>query len=156
MPRKYNKREKAAQKKAWLNDPNARIPSNIPYNVTSNWDAFSSESAAKLLEKQGDTEFIKKGGIVVEPDGQKNFARTDAHGNTMMHSAANENNELFIIGTIKGVQNKNPSDNDGMTPLHIAATKGNLRICELIIEHVKDKNPKNREDQTPLHYASIS
>ena len=61
MPRKYNKREKAAQKKAWLNDPTARLPSNMPYNLSSTMDALSSERSAKLLEKQGDTEFIKKG-----------------------------------------------------------------------------------------------
>ena len=54
MPRKYNKREKAAQKKAWLNDPTARLPSNMPYNLSSTMDALSSERSADLCDSMTD------------------------------------------------------------------------------------------------------
>ena len=139
--------------------PNKRIPkrlaSNVDYNITSNWTPVPAEIAAKKLNKKpGKNSFLKGGAIVIEPDGQKNFASLDEHGHTMLHSAANEDNEKFFFLTIMGVENKNPRSKDGTTPLHISARKGNLRICELIIEHISDKNPKNDEGKTPLHFAA--
>ena len=128
-----------------------RIPSNVDYSITSKWDPLPAERSARLITKQGKNSFLKEGAVMKEPDGQKSFASLDKHGNTMLHSAANENNEIFFLNTIKGVKNKNPRNNDGTTPLHLAASKGNLRICELIIEHIEDKNPKNDEGKTPLH-----
>jgi ankyrin repeat protein len=60
--------------------------------------------------------------------GQKNFASLDESGKTMLHDAANEDNEMFFHSTIKGVENKNPKDIYGVTPFHISASKGNLPI----------------------------
>ena len=63
MPRKISKKATFTRK-----------PSNIDYNLTSNWNPLPLEIFSKnfLNSKQGKNSFLKEGAIIEEPENQKN------------------------------------------------------------------------------------
>ena len=97
MPRKSSKK---ANKKARM----PRIPANIDI---SDWtpieNLFETQLYAEMranlnskVSKEINETFKDEG------DGQKSFASIDVNGNTLLHSAANENHVGLLIATIKG------------------------------------------------------
>ena len=113
MPRKSSKK---ANKKARI----PRIPANIDI---SDWtpieNLFETQLYAEMRANLNINSKVSKEineTFKEESDGQKSFASIDLNGNTLLHSAANENHVGLFIATIKGVKFRNPKNNKGKLP----------------------------------------
>lgn len=73
--------------------------------------------------------------------------------NTILFTAANENQSKLIEPMLSKGANINSTDKDGETPLSAAAQAGYLNAVKVLLDHGADANLADKRGRTPLDYA---
>ena len=92
----------------------------------------------------------------LENGGNINVQRSQ-DGKTLMHVAAEADNEDTVKLLLKNNPDLNLKDSDGNAPVHSAfKSDGGEIIIMMILEHENaDRNLQNNKGQTPLHLAAL-
>jgi len=83
---------------------------------------------------------------------------TDVFGQTALHLAVWQSNDVVVNELLKYGANVNAEDNNGDTPLHFACERDppNLKICKTLLDAGADTFSENRQLKLPFQVASES
>lgn len=84
-----------------------------------------------------------------------NVDLTNSLGDTLLHTACNENLGIYAQKLIiKGADLEHRETREGSTPLHRATEKGYLDIVKLLLSYGANLESTNNQGETPIHIAA--
>jgi ankyrin repeat protein len=80
--------------------------------------------------------------------------KKDDEGNTLLHYAVENNNEIALKKLIEMDADINAQNKQGQTPLHVALKNGRVKEMEIIMDANPDLSIKDNNGNLPIHAAA--